>query len=430
MKYDKEKLLKRLQENLYSERAAMRIYWSQVERVKDPDLALLLRSVASTEAHHARLLAERIRALGGEPQGDIPYEEKEIMKLVDEMKTDEDLLRLNIILENMAVSSYREDAVGAPDEETKKILEQIMLDEIEHSQNFLQFLFKLKELHKEESDALSVFTTAMEKGKKRLMRPWLEMLMSGVIGALHVTFGAVAMAVAAGAVGWKNNHPLGMLVGAVFFPIGFIMLKLSQSELFTENFLVPVIPVIDGKEPPKSLIKLWSLTLIGNLIGALFFYFLVSAGGKGALGKLPGDYLMYLAEHKLSRPFAETFVSAILAGAIITTMTWLVLATKDDVAKLIAVWSCIFVMAAGSFTHVVVSTSEILLGKIYGAHVSFSLWLNRLFLPAAAGNLIGGMFFIAFLHYLQVLHARKERSLYKKRREAALETAIREKLRL
>jgi len=430
MKYDRDKLLERLQENLYSERAAMRIYWSQVERVKDPDLALLLRSVASTEAHHAKLLAERIKALGGEPKGDIPYEEKEIMKLVDEMKTDEDLLRLNIILENMAVSSYREDAVSSPDEETKRILEQIMLDEIEHSQTFLQFLFKLRELHKEESDALSVFTTAMEKGKKRLMRPWLEMLMSGVIGAIHVTFGAVAMAAAAGAVGWKANHPLGTLAGAVFFPIGFIMLKLSQSELFTENFLVPVIPVIDGKEPVKSLIKLWGLTLIGNLAGALLFYFLVAAGGKGALGKLPGDYLLYLAEHKLSRSFAETFVSAILAGAIITTMTWLVLATRDDMAKLIAVWSCIFVMAAGSFTHVVVSTSEILLGRIYGAHVTLSLWLNKLFLPAAAGNLIGGMFLIAFLHYLQVLHARKERSLYKKRREAALETAIREKLRL
>ncbi len=430
MKYDKDKLLKRLQENLYSERAAMRIYWSQVERVKDPDLALLLRSIASTEAHHARLLSDRIKALGGEPKGDIPYEEKEIMKLVDEMKTDEDLLRLNIILENMAVNSYREDIVGSPDEETKKVLEQILLDEIEHSQNFLQFLFKLKEQHVEESDALSVFTTAMEKGKKRLMRPWLEMLMSGIIGAIHVTFGAIAMAAAAGAVGWKTNHSLGALVGAVFFPIGFIMLKLSQSELFTENFLVPVIPVIDGKEPVKLLIKLWSLTLLGNLMGAVLFYLLVSAGGKGALGKLPGDYLLYLTQHKLSRTFVETFISAILAGAIITTMTWLVLATKSDVAKLIAVWSCIFVMAAGSFTHVVVSTSEVLLGKIYGAHVHLSLWFNKLFLPAASGNLIGGMFLIAFLHYLQVLHARKERALYKKRREAALETAIREKLRL
>ncbi|RLD98799.1 MAG: hypothetical protein DRI92_03355 [Aquificota bacterium] len=431
MKYTIEKLLERLQDNLYSERAAMRIYWSQVDRVKDPDIALLLRSIASTEAHHATLLADRIRALGGEPQGDMPCEEKEIMALVEEMRTDEDLLRLNIILEDMAVNSYRQDAMASPDAETTQVLEKIMVDEAEHSQRFLQALFQLRERHKdEEGDALAVFTVAMEKGIKRLARPWLEMFTSGVIGALHVTFGAVAMAAAAGAVGGDANHGGALLVGALFFPIGFVLLKLSQSELFTENFLIPVIPVIDGKEHPGLLAKLWGLTLLGNMLGAVIFAFVVYLGGKGVLGSLPAGYLLSLTHHKLSRPFMETLMSAVFAGAIITTMTWLVLATRSDVAKLMAIWSCIFVMAVGSFTHVVVSTSEVLLGKVYGAQMTLGLWFSRLFLPASFGNLLGGMFLIALLHYLQVLHARKERSLYRRRREAALEKAIKEKLRL
>ncbi len=431
MKYDRERLLERLQDNLYSERAAIKIYWSQVDKVKDTDLALLLRSIASTEAHHAALLASRIKALGGEPQGGMPYEEKEIMALVDEMETDEDLLRLNIVLEDMAVNSYRQDAVASPDEDTAQLLEKIMMDEAEHSQRFLQALFRIKEAReKEEEDALGVFTAAMEKGMKRLHRPWLEMFMSGVIGAIHVTFGAVAMAAAAGAVGLRGHHGVAVLVGAIFFPIGFILLKLSQSELFTENFLIPVIPVFDRKEHPGLLAKLWSLTLVGNLLGAVLFAFMVYLGGKGVLGHLPGEYLVSLTQHKLTRSFGETLMSAVFAGAIITTMTWLVLATKSDVAKLLAIWSCIFVMAVGSFTHVVVSTSEILLGKIYGAQVAFEAWLKKLFIPASLGNLLGGMFLIALLHYLQVLHARRERSDYRKRREAALEKAIRERLRL
>ena len=430
MKYSKEKLLERLQENLFSERAAMRIYWSQVERVKDPDIALLLRSVASTEAHHAALLVNCIKSLGGKPKEGLPYEEQEVMALVDEMKTDEDLLRLNIVLENMAINSYQTDVMACPDPEIAQILERIMMDEDEHSRRFLEILFKLREQRQEEIDALSVFTVAMEKGKKRLARSWLEMFMSGVIGAIHVTFGAVAMAAAAGAAGWKTNPGVALLVGSLFFPIGFILLKLSQSELFTENFLVPVMPVIDGKESPLLLIKLWSLTLVGNLLGAVLFSLMVYIGGKGVLGKLPAGFLVFLTHHKLTRSFLETFMSAVFAGAIITTMTWLVLATKSDVAKLIAIWSCIFVMAIGSFTHVVVSTSEVLLGKIYGADVTFDIWLSKLFIPASLGNLVGGMFLIAFLHYLQVLHARKERALYKRRREAVMEKAIREKLRL
>ncbi len=431
MKYDKEKLLERLQNDLYSERAAIKIYWSQVDKVKDTDLALLLKSIASTEAHHAALLAGRIKALGGEPRGGMPYEEKEIMALVDEMETDEDLLRLNIILEDMAVNAYRQDAVASPDPDTAQLLEKIMMDEAEHSQRFLQALFRIKEAREgEEEDALGVFTAAMEKGKKRLHRPWLEMLMSGVIGAIHVTFGAVAMAAAAGAVGLKGHHGVAVLVGALFFPIGFILLKLSQSELFTENFLIPVIPVFDRKEHPGLLAKLWGLTLLGNLMGAVLFALMVYLGGKGVLGHLPGGYLVSLTHHKLSRSFGETLMSAVFAGAIITTMTWLVLATKSDVARLIAIWSCIFVMAVGTFTHVVVSTSEILLGKIYGASVTFGAWFSRLFVPASLGNLLGGMFLIALLHYLQVLHARRELSDYRKRREAALERAIKERLRL
>ncbi len=52
MKYTKEKLLERLEADLLSERAAIRIYWYQVERVRDPDIALLLKSIANVEANH------------------------------------------------------------------------------------------------------------------------------------------------------------------------------------------------------------------------------------------------------------------------------------------------------------------------------------------------------------------------------------------
>jgi formate/nitrite transporter FocA (FNT family)/bacterioferritin (cytochrome b1) len=429
MTYDKQQLIEHLQRNLYSERTAIRIYDFQAKRVSDPDIGLVLRSIANTEAHHAMMLTEAIKGLEAKPKTGVPYEDTQILALIREMETDEDLLRLNIVLENMAANDYRQDAMACPYPEISETLKEIMSDEEGHSQRFLDILYKLKGDTKEE-DALSVFTTAMEKGKKRLARPWLEMFMSGVIGAIHVTFGTVAMAAGAGAVESRMGSHGAILVGSVFFPIGFILLKLSQSELFTENFLVPVIPVFDKKSPPQLLAKLWSLTLLGNLLGALIFSGVVYLGGKTVLGALPVHHLLFLAQYKLSRPFIETLMSAVLAGAIITTMTWLVLATKSDVAKLMAIWSCIFVMAVGSFTHVVVSTSEVLLGGVYGAHITLNAWFLKLFIPASLGNLLGGMLLIALLHYLQVLHARRKQEAYMKRKEAALERAIKEKLRL
>ncbi len=353
------------------------------------------------------------------------------MALVDEMKTDGDLLRLNTVLEDIAVQAYRQDAMGCPDPEIRQALEQIMADEMDHSQRFLDALYHIKGREEDkDEDPLAVFDLALEKGINRLGRPWLEMLMSGVIGAIHVTFGAVAMASAAGALDSTANPKVASLVGALFFPIGFVLLKLSQSELFTENFLIPVLPVIEKRLPAWSLGRLWGLSLLGNLLGAVLFAAIVWAGGSMVLGSLPIHHLLELAHLKMSRPFVGTLVSAVFAGAIITTMTWLVLATKSDMTKLMAIWSCIFVMAVGSFTHVVVSTSEVLLGVVYGAKVTFGQWFARLFLPASIGNLLGGMFLIALLHYLQVLHSRKAKAVYLERRDAALERAIREKLRL
>lgn len=132
--------LERLEKNLYAERVAVKIYYYESQKVKDTDVALLLRSVASTEAYHASLLAETIKKLGDEVKPGIPYDESRITELVDSMKTDEDILRLNIILEDQAFNSYKEDALFVEDPSIAKILENIMKDEASHSERFYESL--------------------------------------------------------------------------------------------------------------------------------------------------------------------------------------------------------------------------------------------------------------------------------------------------
>ncbi len=415
-----------MKEALRAERLAVRVYHYQSGRVKDRDLALLLKSIAATEAYHASILAELIKGMGASLD-DVPTtDDSVVMELVDSLETDEDIIRLNIILEQKALNGYAEDALLVEDERVARILERIGEDEREHLERFYTMLSVLRSREGDEEGPLVVFQRVVDAGLRRLSRPWLEMFISGVIGSIHVTFGAVAMAAAAGVF----HGLVGRLVGAVFFPVGFILLKLSHSELFTENFLVPVAPVIETGRGLKNLLKLWLLTLAGNLLGAVVFAILVLIGGKGVLGALPVEHLRELAAFKLARPFSETLISALFAGAIITTMTWLVVSAETEMGKLVAVWCCIFVMAIGGFTHVVVSTSEVLLGAVYGAHVTFEQWLDRLFIPATIGNTAGGVLLIALLHYLQVLHTKRELVHYLKRRDEILELAVREKLRL
>ncbi len=429
---NRETLIARLNEHLTAEVTASKIYTLMAERFEDMDTTLLLKSTAAEEREHARLLREEIQRLGGTPLHLDATLENRVMEIVEDLKNDVDLMRLNYVLEKQAIIQYKNDLMEIEDEHLKGIIQRILADEIQHSDLYYGIIqdFQRNKFLSDSESPLDVFIESVDTGISRLNRSWLEMFMSGIIGALHVTFGALAMsAVAGGFTGLVGAKPAAIL-GAAIFPIGFILLKLSRSELFTENFLVPVAPVFEGREPAGKLGKLWFWTLFGNLFGVIAFTLLVALGGIHSLGNLPIEHLRHLAIYKVSRPYLSEFFSAFWAGVIITTMTWLVLAAKDQVVKMIAIWSTIFVLASLSFTHVIVSTSEVFLGMVMGAPIPLVIWFKKIFIPGVIGNLSGGLLFISLLHYLQIVHAKKEHERYEKKKEHLISQAILDKLRL
>src|SRR5919199_2775738 len=82
-----------------------------------------------------------------------------------------------------------------------------------------------------------IYKRAREEGRRRLARPVLELVATALVGGFDVAFGVVAFALAAGAIA---SSQLGHLVGALAFGIGFVFVVVGKSELFTENFLVPI----------------------------------------------------------------------------------------------------------------------------------------------------------------------------------------------
>jgi hypothetical protein len=81
------------------------------------------------------------------------------------------------------------------------------------------------------------FIGVVDEGRRRLSRPWVALLATGAVGGIDVGTGVLAMLLVVHATG-------SMLLGALAFPIGFIAVTLARSELFTEDFLIPVSAVI------------------------------------------------------------------------------------------------------------------------------------------------------------------------------------------
>src|SRR4051812_22296212 len=101
---------------------------------------------------------------------------------------------------------------------------------------------------------------SVDEGVTRLERPLSALLATGIVGGLDVSVGVLALLVVERETG---SHTLGSLA----FGIGFLALLLAQSELFTENFLVPILAVVAKNAPWWAVLRLWGGTAMCNLLG-------------------------------------------------------------------------------------------------------------------------------------------------------------------
>ncbi len=253
-----------------------------------------------------------------------------------------------------------------------------------------------------------IYSEAVEEGYERLERTRSDLIVTSAIAGGEILFGAiVALTVTAALLpvfgGGETGRDAASVLGALTFPIGFVLVLLGRRELFTENFLIPITAVIrspDTRVALRRLARLWSLSLVFNLIGALLAAFLLTRSGV-----LPGaslEEVRHLGEYKIERSFSEAFFSAVQAGVLMTLLTWLLLSVHEFGAKIAVIFSVAFVIELHHFNHVVVSAGQIFMAIFAGAEIGFLDWLRANFVPAVLGNVVGGVGLVTGLRALQV----------------------------
>jgi len=245
---------------------------------------------------------------------------------------------------------------------------------------------------------------AHSAGMQRLDRTNLNILVTAIIGGSEVSMGALAAMTVVGAL-LKAMPGLdlyaALAVGGLVFPIGFVFVIVGSSELFTENFLIPVVAVYHQDRSPGSLVVLWLLSWVGNMLGCL---------GVAALLLIPkaiGEpihvgYDAYTV-YKLDLPMTSVFVSAVLAGGVMTTLTWLLIALRDSVARILAIAAAGYVLFAANLSHSIVSAAIMLVGVWSTDHAPLEVapWL----LVATVGNLVGGVGLVTLFRLTQAKQA-------------------------
>jgi formate/nitrite transporter FocA (FNT family) len=234
------------------------------------------------------------------------------------------------------------------------------------------------------------FHRSVEEGEARLTRSWPALFATGAVGGIDVSIGVLGLLVVQQQTGSR-------LLGALAFGIGFIALTLAGSELFTENFLVPVIAVAAGRGGPLAVLRLWGGTLLTNLVGGWVMAGLVVA----AVPELRST-AVEVGSHPATLGINGTaFASAVLGGAIITLMTWMERASESSHGKLIAAVAAAFLLAGARLQHAVVISLEMFAALHVGAPFGYADWLGAAAF-AALGNAVGGLGLVTVLRLVQV----------------------------
>src|SRR4051794_25903122 len=95
-------------------------------------------------------------------------------------------------------------------------------------------------------DVQEVWEESVDEGRRRVDRTIAALLATGFVGGIDVMLGILAMVVLSGALAEVLPDELAHALGSLAFGIGFVFILIGRSELFTENFLVPVSTVWQG----------------------------------------------------------------------------------------------------------------------------------------------------------------------------------------
>lgn len=250
-----------------------------------------------------------------------------------------------------------------------------------------------------------IYQRAEAEGRRRMQMPALEQSATGFIAGVTIMFGIVALGVVAALLEPRFGPEVAKLGGAVAFGVGVVFLVVGRSELFSENFFGPVAAAIDeqGSGVWARLARLWIATLVLNLIGGAILGGIMTV--EGALPAGAGDALIKAAEEIAGKPWSATLARAVLAGALVTLLSYMLHACNTVAARIMVAYIVGVVLALGPFDHVVVSVLHLLMGVWLG-DVAPGAVAQNLGL-ATVGNVVGGLLLITLTHTAQVRSAER-----------------------
>ncbi|HEX6559843.1 MAG TPA: formate/nitrite transporter family protein [Longimicrobiales bacterium] len=242
------------------------------------------------------------------------------------------------------------------------------------------------------------------EGERELERPALALAFSGLAAGLAMGFSFAAEALLHT---YLPDAEWSRLISKFGYAIGFVIVILGKQQLFTENTLTPIIPLLDKKSHITigPVLRLWATVFAANIVGALLF-----AGI--AAESVVFDPQVRESMHAIGLvafhdgDFAAILLKGIFAGWLVALIVWLM--PPAETAGLWVILILAYILGVAGFPHIIAGSVEVFYPMWEGA-LPLGRVLGNYMVPTLIGNVIGGVSIVAALNYAQVAAGDEEK---------------------
>jgi len=242
-----------------------------------------------------------------------------------------------------------------------------------------------------------IYEVVRRQGDEELCRPLGSLFWSGIAGGVTIMVSVIAE----GALRHKlpADMPMRQVISDLGYSLGFLMVILGRMQLFTEQTIVTVLPIMaaPGWQKLGTAARLWVIVFAANMIGSC-----VAAAINVNLHLMSQELMASMLEVSgslLRKAPLDVLLQGIPAGFLIASVAWIRAGAAGGEFWIVLVLT--YAIALGDFTHVVAGSAEAFL-LLFAGQIGVGHAVGGIILPALIGNILGGTGLFTLLAHAQV----------------------------
>lgn len=240
---------------------------------------------------------------------------------------------------------------------------------------------------------------AAVKKKEKMNESLPKYFVSSMLAGAYVGLGIILI-FSIGAPLAAAQSPFQSMLMGMSFGLALTLVVFAGSELFTGNNMFFTMSTLAKRTTVGDTLKNWTLVFLGNLAGAIVLSLLIV--GTGLFKTAAPEHLMFaISAKKMSAPISELFFRGILCNWLVCLALWMANRTKEDIAKLVLIWWCLYAFIASGYEHSVANMTLLSLSVLLPNHpdtITLAGWFHNM-IPVTLGNIIGGALFVGMAYW-------------------------------